>query len=98
MYRTVCKHELVLDEAIKELVRTIARIGTAIGVKELKPDAEIAIDFDDSIIEDKDSERTSDRADVAMGAMSLVEYRMKWYGETEEQAKKKVVENGDVIE
>lgn len=25
-----------------------------------------------------------------MGAMSLVEYRMKWYGETEEVAKQKI--------
>ena len=43
--------------------------------------------WDDSIVVDTEKERATDRADVAMGAMSLVEYRMKWYGETEEQAK-----------
>ena len=43
--------------------------------------------WDDSIVVDTEKERATDRADVAMGAMSLVEYRVKWYGETEEQAK-----------
>ena len=35
------------------------------------------MDFDDSIIEDKESERNTDRQDVSIGAMSLVEYRAK---------------------
>ena len=53
----------------------------------LNPDAEMTIDFDDSIIEDKQAERQSDRQDVSMGAMALWEYRAKYYGETEEKAK-----------
>ena len=56
------------------------------------------MDFDDSIIEDKESERNTDRQDVSMGAMSLVEYRAKWYGETEEQAARKVQNPAEVIE
>ncbi len=43
--------------------------------------------WDDSIVVDADKERETDRMDVSMGAMSLWEYRMKWYGETEAQAK-----------
>lgn len=97
MFRTIKKHELLLDDVLKELIRIIVRLGIVIGNK-LNPDAEINIDFDDSIIEDKEAERTSDRADVAMGAMPLYEYRMKWYGETEEEAKKHVVEDDGVIE
>ena len=27
-----------------------------------------------------------------MGAMTLVEYRAKWYGETEEEAAKKIID------
>ena len=46
-----------------------------------------SFDWDDSIVTDVESERQSDRQDVAMGAMQLWEYRMKWYGETEKQAK-----------
>lgn len=43
--------------------------------------------WDDSLVVDTEKERSTDRSDVAMGAMQLWEYRMKWYGETEEQAK-----------
>lgn len=53
-------------------------------------ETDITIDFDDSIIEDKQTERQEDRQDVAMGAMSLQEYRAKWYGETEEVAEQKL--------
>ncbi len=54
--------------------------------------------WDDSIVVDKEKERATDRADVAMGVMQLWEYRMKWYGETEEQAKIAVQKPAEVIE
>ena len=62
--------------------------------------SDIKILFDDSIFEDTESVKTSDRNDVTLGAMSLYEYRMKHYGETEEEAKTKIAyikqEKGDV--
>ena len=54
--------------------------------------------WDDSIVVDADKERDQDRQDVAMGAMQLWEYRAKWYGETEEQAKAAVQQPAEVIE
>lgn len=87
MYRTLKKHELILDNVLKKLIRIIIRLGISCGVQNLDPDTEIKIDFDDSIIEDKQAERNSDRQDVAMGAMQLWEYRAKWYAEPEEKAK-----------
>ena len=53
------------------------------------------------VVVDAKAERDNDRADVAMGAMALYEYRMKWYGETEEEAKAAISEissTGEVIE
>lgn len=50
-------------------------------------DYEVGYSWDDSILIDKDSERQVDMLDVNNGIMSKVEYRMKWYGETEDQAK-----------
>ena len=50
-------------------------------------DAEVSYKWDDSIIVDKDAERQIDIIDVNNGLMSKVEYRMKWMGETELQAK-----------
>lgn len=51
---------------------------------------EVSYSWDDSIIIDKDAERQLDLIDVQNGLMSKVEYRMKWFGETENQAKQAV--------
>ncbi len=48
--------------------------------------------FKDSILVDEEEERQQDRQDVAMGVLNLWEYRMKWYGETEEEAKRNLPE------
>lgn len=90
LYQSLKKHEIVLESALKSMVKAIARLkGAKI--------EEVNIDFDDSIIEDKVSERQQDRQDVAMGVMPLWEYRMKWYGEDEETAKSKIPEQADII-
>lgn len=93
LFRTIKKHELPLSEALEALIRTIIRLGEAAGKEGLDPEAEIRIDFDDSIIQDKDAERKQDRDDVEIGAMSLAEYRAKWYSETLEEAEKKIKAN-----
>lgn len=98
LFRTLKKHEIILDSVMKELIRIIIRLGIVTGVPNLVPDPVITIDFDDSIIEDKVAERVSDRQDVNMGAMSLPEYRAKWYGETEEQALKRLPNTEDDLQ
>lgn len=97
MYRMIKKHEIILEDVLKELIRIIIRLGIVLG-NPLNQETDITIDFDDSIIEDKEAERKRDREEVAMGAMSLWEYRMKHYGETEEQAKAAVQQPAEVIE
>lgn len=87
LFRTVKKHEIILEQAIKELCRIILHLGnTAMGAG-LNEEAAVTIDFDDSIIEDKTSERNNDRQDLAAGIMNDWEYRAKWYHEDEETAK-----------
>lgn len=54
--------------------------------------------FNDSILTDEETERQQDRQDVSMGAMSLVEYRMKWYNEDENTARSNLPEQTAVIE
>ena len=99
MYRTLTKHELVLERVLIKLIQTIIRTGISIGIPGLQENATVTIAFDDSIIEDKTTERQNDRQDVAMGAMGLAEYRAKWYGETPEQAQQNLPEqfNNEVI-
>ena len=97
MYRTIRKHEIILRDALTDLIRTIIRLGVTANVSGLVEDTDVVIDFDDSIIEDKQTERAEDRKDVAMGAMGLPEYRAKWYGETEEVAAGKLPDQSAAV-
>lgn len=97
MYRTIQKHEIILHDALEDLIRIIIRLGKTANVSGLVENTEITITFDDSIIEDKQSERNEDRKDVSMGVMGLPEYRAKWYGETEEEAAGKLPDQSDGV-
>jgi A118 family predicted phage portal protein len=90
LYQSLKKHEIVLESSINGMVKAI---GWLLG-SDVK---EVNIDFDDSIIQDKESERNTDKGDIAIGAMTLLEYRMKWYGETEEEAATKINEPAEII-
>ena len=98
MYRRLRKHEIILEQVLIDLVKIIIRMGNALGAG-LNEDPEIDIRFDDSIIEDETAQRNQDRQDVAMGALTLWEYRMRWMNEDEATAKAAVqIDDGDVIE
>lgn len=87
MFRTIKKHEIILSSVIEELCRILLRLGNAAMNAGLNENVKVSIDFDDSIIVDTESQRAQDRQDVNMGVMSVLEYRMKWYGEDEDTAK-----------
>lgn len=56
MFRTIKKHEIILQDVLEELARIILRLGNSVLHLGLDEDVEISIDFDDSIIEDKETE------------------------------------------
>ena len=58
----------------------------------------MVIQFDDSIIEDKDSESNRALLEVGAKVISREEYREKIFGETPEIAKKKITEIDEVKE
>ena len=92
LYRTVKKHEIVIEQTLKDLVDALAYITNTFTDEPLGEldNKEVTIKFDDSIIEDKETEITRDRADVALGVLSKVEYRQKWYGEDEKTAEENI--------
>lgn len=87
LFRTIKKHEIVLEAALKELARIILRMGNLYCGQSLNPDVEITVDFDDSIIEDKQSEFQRDMQLLSAGIMQRYEIRMKYLNESEETAK-----------
>lgn len=94
MFRSLKKHEILLNEVIIGVCKALMYIHNNFTDDAFKfdLDANIEVRFDDSIIEDKETMKMTDRQDVNMGVMSKVEYRMKWYNEDEETAKQKLAE------
>lgn len=87
--RNANKMKLAVTQAMKDLVLAIIHLGVLSG-KNLDENAKVTVNVQDNIIESDSEERERDRQDVKDGIMSKVEYRMKWYGETEEEAKRKL--------
>lgn len=90
LQKNIAKQCLVLESALKTLIKGILFVGKEIVGLPINADAKIEIKFDDSFISDKDSERANDLQEVRDGIMQKYEYRMKWYDESEEEAKSKV--------
>ncbi len=91
LFRTLKKHEIILEANLHDLVKIISYIETTFCNNPM-PFENVIIDFDDSIIEDKQKQREIDKADMGIGIMRREEYRAKYYGETEEEALKKLPE------
>lgn len=96
-YATVKSIQNSLDSSIRILVDAI---DAWITIANMAPpgDVNISIDWDDSLVTDKKTERQQDMEDLSIGAMQLWEYRAKYYGEDEAAAKKMVNAPAEVIE
>lgn len=87
MFNTIRKHEIILREAITNLCRTLLRMGNRYMGAELDENIEISIDFDDSIIEDKQADFNRDKIMLDSGIINDWEFRMRWMNEDEATAK-----------
>ena len=87
MFRTIKKMEIVLKQALVELCRILLRLGNTAMNAGLNEDVEISIDFDDSIIEDKQTDFSRDMQLLSAGIMNDWEFRMRWMNEDEATAK-----------
>lgn len=98
MFRTIKKHEIVLEQVLIELCRILLRLGNIAMNANLREDVEISIDFDDSIIEDKATNFARDMQLLAAGIMNDYEFRAKWMNEDEETAKAALPKMQDMVE
>lgn len=97
MFRTIKKHEIILESVLTELARIILRLGNSVLGMGLDENVEISIDFDDSIIEDKQAEFARDMQLLSEGIMNNWEFRMKWMNEDEETAKAALPKMVDLV-
>ena len=97
MFRTIKKMEIVLEQALVELCRILLRLGNTAMNAGLNEDVEISIDFDDSIIEDKQTDFSRDMQLLSAGIMNDWEFRMKWMNEDEATAKAALPKMQDMV-
>lgn len=96
LFRSVHRHEIIIEQALKKLFKAIVYANNTFTNNEKFSDKavdEIEILFDDSIFEDIESEKNSARTDIQNGVMSEVDYLIKFYGLTEEEAQNKLLKN-----
>lgn len=93
--RTIKKHEEVVRTALIDFVKAVKYLSNTFTDEPIGEfnDEDITILFDDTIFEDKETEQTRDRTNVTSGLMSEVEYRMRWFGESEKDAQTYVYNN-----
>ena len=89
MFRTIKKHEQVLENSLTTIVRAIAYASSAFG-NQLIDATKVTIDFDDSIIEDRGAEQVRAMQEVSQGLRSKVSYMTKHQGLNEEQAQEEL--------
>ncbi len=93
LMRNIRKHENALQGPISDVSRAL--LACARGMGEKAPDeGSVRVLFDDSIIQDTEAEKTRDMKEVAAGLMLPWEYRVRWYGESEDVARRNCADGG----
>ena len=85
MFRTIKKHEQVLESSLITIVKAIAYASTVFGNQKINAE-KVTIDFDDSIIEDRGAEQVRAMQEVAQNLRSHKSYIEEYRDLNEEQA------------
>ena len=100
LFRRKKKLEIGYESAIYDLVKAICYASSQFGTYNINTE-DMVIQFDDSIVEDKDTEANRAMREVQQKLISKVEYRMQVKGETKEiaeQAIREIQENEPSVE
>ena len=89
LFRRKKKLEIGYESAIYDLVKAICYASTQFGQYNINTE-DFVIQFDDSIIEDKEAESNRALREVNAGLMGKEEYREKIFGETPEIAEEEI--------
>lgn len=91
LFRRKKKLEVGYESAVYDLVKAVCYASSQFGTYNINT-KDMVIQFDDSIIEDKEAEANRSMREVQQGLKSKVEYRMQIFGETQEIAEQKIAE------
>lgn len=85
MFRTLKKHEQVLDNSLKTIIKAIAYAATTFGPYNIRAE-NITINYDDSIIEDTGAKQIRAQSEVGAGLRSKMNYMTDVRGLGKKQA------------
>ena len=88
LFRTIKKHEIAIENCLYDLFKSILYIENAFFSAGLNEEAEISINFDDSIIEDMTEVKKQAMLELNAGLIDNIEYYKRVYKMTDEQALK----------
>lgn len=100
LYRNVIKQENFALENFKALVKALCYVNDNFTSNEKLGEVDlndVQVTFDDNIMEDTDSKKKQDLAEVQTGTMSLAEYRAKYYDEDFDTALEFLQENAMLV-
>jgi len=88
LFRTLKKHEILIRDEMTQFINAICMYSNEYCDFKMGAYDPSGIDivFDDSIIEDKQAEKTADQQEVTTGLMTNVAYAIKWKGMEEKDA------------
>ena len=87
MFRTVKKHELLLNDVLIDMVKGLLWVENVFGGDtRCNYEADVTIDFDDSIIEDTAEKKRQALLELNNGLIDAIQYYQDVYGMTEPQA------------
>ena len=98
LMRNIAKHEEKAGKAIRQIITAVLHCASVFTDNGVNADVEVTVQFDDSIIEDTDTEKANDQAEVTLGLLPKYQYLMKWHGLDEETAREWVAEGVSTFE
>ena len=81
------RHMIAIKSALQTLCRAILYIGKTFCNADTDAETSITVSFEDGFILDAQAEREAFRQDIRDGLREAWEYRVKFFGETQEEAK-----------
>lgn len=90
LMRNIRKHENLLGKAVAHLLEAVLDCARTKGMAQIPEGCTVNVRFDDSIITDTQSEKTTAMTEIAAGIMQKWEYRCKFFGEDAETAQSMV--------
>ena len=91
LFRRKKKLEIGYESSIYDLIQAVCYVSSEFGQYSIDTE-DMVVQFDDSIIEDKEAESNRALRELSAGVISKVEYREKIFGETKEIAEKEIQE------